>query len=191
MSEQRKTCETSYDFGDLNPVDPAIVAHLFGSDPTITDVAFVHFETTTGMLNSLAEVVREIRSRNRRVIVDAMSSFGGVHMQVEALDIDFLISSANKCIQGVPGFGFVMTILGFTVLLPEFVQSPTITSFPYPNESFRFAAFYQALKSRGYVIYPGKLTEMQAFRIGAIGNIHPSDIEAFILAVEDVSGTIE
>ena len=72
-------------------------------DTTITHVAIVHCETTTGMLNPIAEVVALAKRYGKTVIVDAMSSFGGHSMDVGDLGIDFMISSANKCIQGVPG----------------------------------------------------------------------------------------
>jgi 2-aminoethylphosphonate-pyruvate transaminase len=77
-------------------------------DTTITHVAIVHCETTTGMLNPIAEVVALAKRYGKTVIVDAMSSFGGIPMDIGDLGIDFMISSANKCIQGVPGFGFVI-----------------------------------------------------------------------------------
>jgi 2-aminoethylphosphonate-pyruvate transaminase len=78
------------------------------ADPSISAVAMVHCETTTGILNPLEEISRLVRESGRDFIVDAMSSFGGIPMDIGKLDIDFLVSSANKCIQGVPGFGFVI-----------------------------------------------------------------------------------
>lgn len=84
------------------------VETLIKQDPSITYIAMVHCETTTGILNPL-EPLSEIGKRNNvSLIIDAMSSFGGIPMNVEKLNIDYLISSANKCIQGVPGFGFVI-----------------------------------------------------------------------------------
>ena len=68
----------------------------------------VHSETTTGILNDIESVARVVKAKNRLFIVDAMSSFGGVEIPVETLGIDFLVSSANKCIQGVPGFSFII-----------------------------------------------------------------------------------
>lgn len=111
MSTIAKTACIPFDihsFGETNPVDPKVVAARLDADPSITHVAFVHCETTTGMVNPLEEVVRVIKQRERSVIVDTMSSFGGMPISIEALQIDFLISSANKCLQGVPGFGFVI-----------------------------------------------------------------------------------
>lgn len=77
-------------------------------DKTISHVACVHCETTTGILNPIQEIGRLVKSAGKIWIVDAMSSFGGVPMDIAELEIDFLISSANKCIQGVPGFGFIL-----------------------------------------------------------------------------------
>lgn len=77
-------------------------------DKTISHVACVHCETTTGILNPIQEIGRLVKAAGKIWIVDAMSSFGGVPMDMAELEIDFLISSANKCIQGVPGFGFIL-----------------------------------------------------------------------------------
>ena len=76
--------------------------------PGITHLSMVHSETTTGLLNPIEEVAEVIKGRGITFIVDAMSSFGGVPIDVKGLGIDFLVSSANKCIQGVPGFGFIL-----------------------------------------------------------------------------------
>lgn len=84
------------------------VQALLEKDPSITHVAVVHCETTTGMLNPIKKIGEVVHSFNKMFIVDAMSSFGGVPMDLSGLYIDFCISSANKCIQGVPGFGFVI-----------------------------------------------------------------------------------
>lgn len=81
---------------------------ILAQDPAITHVAMVHSETTTGILNDIAPVCRVVKAAGRTMIVDAMSSFAGVEIPVEELGIDFIISSANKCIQGVPGFSFVI-----------------------------------------------------------------------------------
>jgi 2-aminoethylphosphonate--pyruvate transaminase len=218
----------------------------------ITHVALVHCETTTGILNPLKEIARLVNRHNKVLIVDAMSSFGGIPMDISKLGIDYLISSSNKCLQGVPGFAFVvarkeqlikskgnarslvldlfdqweqmnpsgkwrytspthvirafyqalneleeeggvaarhrryqenrhllaegMRRLGFQTLLPDKVQSPIITSFLYPDEKFDFNDFYQKVKKRGFVLYPGKITKTDTFRIGNIGEIYPQDI---------------
>ena len=86
----------------------AHVAELLAADPSITHVAMVHSETTSGILNDVEAVGEVVKSAGRTFIVDAMSSFAGVDIPVADWGIDFLISSANKCIQGVPGFSFII-----------------------------------------------------------------------------------
>ncbi|MEG2357404.1 2-aminoethylphosphonate--pyruvate transaminase [Acinetobacter sp.] len=232
------------------------------ADDSITHVSCVHCETTTGLLNPVQEIGRLVKAAGKVWIVDAMSSFGGVPMDIAELDIDFMISSANKCIQGVPGFGFIvakreqlqackglarsvsldlhdqwntmeqqdgkwrftspthvvrafyqalleleqeggvaarhqryfnnqqrlaagMQALGFErVLDPAAPQSPIITTFLYPDEAgFSFQALYENLKQAGFVIYPGKVTDLNCFRIGNIGEVYLDDIERLLDAV--------
>lgn len=84
------------------------IKEILDNDSTITYVSMVHSETTSGILNDIEAVAKAVKSMGRNYIVDAMSSFGGVDIDVEGLGIDFIISSANKCIQGVPGFSFII-----------------------------------------------------------------------------------
>lgn len=84
------------------------VEEMLKNDPSITHVAMVHSETTSGILNDIASVAEVVKAAGKTMIVDAMSSFGGVDIEVGKLGIDFIISSANKCIQGVPGFSFII-----------------------------------------------------------------------------------
>ena len=93
---------------ETRPVDASQLDGYLGAHADVTHVAVVHCETTTGMLNPLAEIGAVVRRHGRCFIVDAMSSFGGIPMQMEQIPAQFLISSANKCIQGTPGFGFVI-----------------------------------------------------------------------------------
>lgn len=250
------------DFGELAPVSAGPVAAMLEKDPAITHVAVVHSETTTGMLNPIGGIGEVAERFGKTFIVDAMSSFGGIPLDVKELRIDYLISSANKCIQGVPGFGFViaktdelrkckgrartlsldlydqwetmeersgkwrytspthvvhafhqalseleeeggiakrherylrnqqiladgMVRLGYRPLLPKAFQSPFITSFHYPDGgAFSFAAFYERLKQAGFVIYPGKISQADTFRIGNIGEVYPEDMERLLSAVE-------
>ena len=242
------------------PNDPAALDRALAADTTITHVAIVHCETTTGLLNPIAEVGRVVKSHRRGYIVDAMSSFAAIPIDLAAAGIDYLISSANKCIEGVPGFSFVicrreallacegyarclsldlldqlkgfdkngqfrytppthsllafeqamkeleyeggvagrgaryrrnhetlvkgMKQLGFRPYLNPAVQSYIITSFSYPDsESFAFDAFYRRLSDRGFIIYPGKISRANTFRIGSIGRIFPSDIDALVSAI--------
>jgi 2-aminoethylphosphonate-pyruvate transaminase len=241
--------------------DPKQVAAILETDPQITHVGMIHCETTTGMLNPIANYCAVARSKGKSVIVDAMSSFGGIPIDLEQLGIDFLVSSANKCIQGVPGFGFVlarrsllkncqgyarslsldlydqwqamekdpgkwrftspthtvrafrvallelqeeggvqarynryqtnqaallegMVQLGFEPLLPRAFQSPIITAFYHPEKAgYTFRKFYDALKQAGFVIYPGKVSFAESFRIGNIGHVFPHDIQRLLKAI--------
>lgn len=94
---------------DYDKVPDAVkVGKILDSDPDITHVSMVHSETTSGILNDIESVSRVVKAHRRTMIVDAMSSFGGVDIPVADWGIDFIISSANKCIQGVPGFSFII-----------------------------------------------------------------------------------
>ena len=97
-----------HDSGELDPADIPRLRRELEEDGNITHVAVVHCETTTGMLNPIEEIGRTVKEYGRIFIVDAMSSFGGVPFSMESSHAAFCISSANKCIQGVPGFGFVI-----------------------------------------------------------------------------------
>ena len=95
---------------DEHPSEDELRAILH-KDVSITHIAMVHCETTTGILNPLEMVSSLSREYGKTLIIDAMSSFGGMEIDVQGLGVDYLISSANKCIQGVPGFGFVIAKL--------------------------------------------------------------------------------
>ena len=246
---------------DICPSSEA-VAELLTSDTTISHVAMVHCETTTGILNPIESIGKIVANRNRSFIVDAMSSFGAIPIDFEGCCIDYLISSANKCMEGVPGFSFVLcrrsallasegsarslsldllgqlkgfekngqfrytppthSILAFQRALDEFemeggieargrrycsnqrvltelmdklgfrsylavgVQSPIITSFIFPKHPrFSFDPFYRGLSDRGHIIYPGKISQADTFRIGSIGRIFESDIRALCHAIRE------
>jgi 2-aminoethylphosphonate-pyruvate transaminase len=249
------------DCGETTRPEPAAIEAMLARHPEITHLAMVHCETTTGMLNPLDEVAALCQRCGIRLIVDAMSSFGGIPIDMGRLGIEFLISSANKCIQGVPGFGFViarraaltacagharsvsldlhaqwqtmeqqggkwrftspthtvlafaqalrelneeggiaarhqrysenqctlvagMAELGFAPLLPEQWQSPIITAFYSPaHPDYRFADFYQRLKAQGFVIYPGKVSQADCFRIGNIGDVTPKRVRDLLAAM--------
>jgi 2-aminoethylphosphonate-pyruvate transaminase len=250
-----------HDSGELLPPDIEALKHTLENDPGIGHVVMVHNETTTGMMNPVKEISGVIQKYGRIFILDAMSSFGGVPMDMDELGIHFMVSSANKAIQGVPGFGFIiarrdlleqcagmarshsldlydqwrvmdeqkgkwrftspthtvrafyqalielkdeggiearnrryranhrtlvdgMLDLGFRTLLPDIYQSPIITSFHNPeNEDYSFIEFYNRLKKRGFVIYPGKVTSVDTFRIGHIGDITPDDMKRLVEAI--------
>lgn len=248
---------------ETEQINGAIVRRALENNRDVTHLAVVHCETTTGILNRIEEIADVLRGRNITYIVDAMSSFGGIPIPMRKLGIDFLVSSANKCIQGVPGFGFViarkdklmaakgvarslsldlyaqwetmekgngkwrftspthvvrafwqalqelkeeggiagrneryatnhlllvdgMRKLGFKTLLPDAVQSPIITSFLYPSDDFSFEKFYMELKEKEFVIYPGKISDAETFRIGNIGDIYPVDIKRLVNAISKI-----
>lgn len=250
-------------FEETEAVDPKAIDEYLTAHPEVTHVSVVHCETTTGVLNPLAEIATVVKRHGKVLIVDAMSSFGGVPVDMAALGIDFMISSANKCIQGVPGFGFIiarrslleqckgvarslsldiydqwetmekghgkwrftspthvvrafmqaltelkeeggiaaryaryrenhrtlvegMRSLGYKTLLPDEWQSPVITSFYYPTADFDFNTFYQKLKAKGFVIYPGKISQADTFRIGNIGDVHPDDFRRLVDTIREM-----
>jgi 2-aminoethylphosphonate-pyruvate transaminase len=245
------------------PPDAGEVARRLQEDPAITHVAVVHCETTTGLINPVEEVGAAVADAGRVLIVDAMSSFGAVPLDFARAGVGYLISSANKCIEGVPGFSFAiarratlaategwarsvtldlyaqwrgledngqfrftppthallafhralleleaeggppgrlaryrknhetccahMAELGFQAYLPDDLQGPIITSFRYPDHpKFDFATFYRRLSDRGFVIYPGKLSTADCFRIGHIGRLEPRHTEALCAAIGEV-----
>lgn len=248
---------------ELRPPDLEELKRNLEEDPAVTHVIAVHCETTTGILNPVEEVAKIVKEAGKVCIVDAMSSFGGIEMDVGEMEVDFLVSSANKCIQGVPGFGFVIALreelekcegrsrslsldlfdqwremeekggkwrftspthtvrafvqalweleeeggvakraeryrenhrvlmagmegLGFEGLLQAEWQSPIITSFLNPDSpEYDFRRFYDELKKRGFVIYPGKVTTADTFRIGNIGDVAPDDMRRLVAAVEE------
>ena len=249
--------------GETELVTGEVARKALEANPGVTHLSMVHSETTTGLLNPIEEVAEVIRGRGITFIVDAMSSFAGVPIDIKGLGIDFLVSSANKCIQGVPGFGFIiakkdkmlatkgnarslsldiyaqwetmekghgkwrftspthvvrafyqamqelkeeggiearhrryvenhrtlvdgMRALGFQTQLSDDKQGCIITSFLYPSADFDFADFYNKLKGKGFVIYPGKISDADTFRIGNIGDIFPSDIKALLEAIREV-----
>ena len=241
---------------------PQDVDDLLAADPAISHVAVVHCETTTGLINPVQEIAAVVKGRGRGLIVDAMSSFGAVPVDMPGWGIDYLISSANKCIEGVPGFAFVlarvadllgtrgyarslsldllaqwegleasgqfrftppthallafhqalleleaeggvagrsaryranaallqagMAELGVRTYLAPADQSYIITSYRYPQHAgFDFGGFYRRLSERGCVIYPGKLSQADCFRIGTIGRLDPSDIRQLLAAIRE------
>jgi 2-aminoethylphosphonate-pyruvate transaminase len=90
------------------PANPSAVRHRLLQTPEVTHVAVVHCETTTGILNPVESIGQVVRESGKTFIVDAMSSFGAVPLNMAEAGIDLLVSSANKCIEGVPGFSFVL-----------------------------------------------------------------------------------
>lgn len=247
---------------DLDAVD-AILRDTAG----ITHVFVVHCETTSGIRNPIERIAAITARHGKRLLIDAMSAFGALPIDAAALGFDAVAASSNKCIEGVPGLGFVvcrrdaltatqgnattlvldlhdqwqalertgqfrftppihvivafhhalmeflaeggvagrgaryaanckvlvdgMRALGFRTLLPDALQAPIIVTFHMPGEpNFRFQEFYDGLKDRGFIIYPGKLTVAESFRIGCIGRLDQADMRAALAAVRDVLETM-
>lgn len=263
MLEHLKIAHVPLRSAESEPPDLAVLEEMLAADSAITHVAAVHCETTTGILNPIAEIGGISRRHACLFIVDAMSSFGAIPIDLESAAIDFLISSANKCLEGVPGFCFViarrenflsnekharclslnladqlrgfdrngqfrftppthallafeqalkeflaeggvrarnrryrashaalvqaMLSLGFKPYLPPAIQSCIITAFHCPTDPrFQFADFYRRLSERGFIIYPGKLTCAETFRIANIGHLFETDIRELAKAVAEV-----
>src|SRR5690606_26390383 len=99
---------TLIDKGDYLPPRGDEVAAALDADSAITHVIAIHCETSSGILNPLAEISDAVHSRGRKLLVDSMSAFGAVPLDVGLVPYEAMVSSANKCIEGVPGFGFVI-----------------------------------------------------------------------------------
>ena len=252
-----------HESGELAPPVLERLEEALQQDKEITHVSLVHCETTTGMLNPIEKIARIVKNYGKVLFVDTISSFGGIPMDIDELDIDFCVGSSNKCIQGVPGFGFIfaereelikckgqarslsldlydqwqmmetdkgkwrytspthvvrafyqalaemeeeggiakrherysenhrvlvegMRKLGFKTLLPDEYQAPIITAFYSPgSEKYDFQTFYDRLKEKAFVIYPGKVTKIDSFRIGNIGHVFPDDMNRLVRAIEE------
>lgn len=238
----------------------AAIDEALTRDPSITHVAQVHLETGAGVLNPLADIARVCRKHGKGLIVDAMSSFGAVEIDVRTMPFDALIAASGKCLEGVPGMGFVivkksvleasagnshslamdlhdqyaymqkttqwrftppthvvaalraavdqflaeggqpvrgeryrrncralvdgMASLGFRPFLSADVQAPVIVTFHAPTDSkYDFKAFYAAVRERGYILYPGKLTQLETFRVGCIGAIDDNEMRNVVTAI--------
>jgi 2-aminoethylphosphonate-pyruvate transaminase len=247
-------------FAEDQPVDAERLDAALDADPAITHVVLVHCETGTGILNPLEPIAATVAMRGRRLIVDAMSSFGALPIDLRATPIEALVAASGKCLEGVPGMGFVlarreslaaaagrshslaldlhdqwaylertaqwrytppthvvaalqaaiaqhrteggvaargaryagnchalvtgMRALGFRPLLPNALQSPIIVTFHAPTHpAWNFGTFYRAMRDRGFVLYPGKLTKIETFRVGCIGAIDAGAITMMLRAV--------
>jgi 2-aminoethylphosphonate-pyruvate transaminase len=245
------------------PPDLATLDKLLAADKAISHVFAVHCETTSGILNPIAETAALVARHGRRLLVDSMSAFGALEIDARQVPYDAMAASSNKCLEGVPGLGFVvcrtaalaackgnattlvldlfeqaenfaktgqyrftppihvivalgkaieehaaeggvagrgkryrdnakvlidgMRAMGFRTLLSEKLQAPIIVTFHMPTDPrFVFQRFYDGLKDRGYVIYPGKLTVADSFRIGCIGRLYPENMKGALKAVRDV-----
>ena len=246
-------------------VDPERVRQALAADPALTHVALVHVETTTGLLNPLEATAEIVTAAGRRLILDAMASFGAMRIDLRRTRVDAVLASSNKCLEGAPGIAFALVAkevlegcagvspslsldlhaqaagfardgqwrftppvqvaaalvealrlleaeggsaarlarygsnlerlagplgaMGFPLYLRAELQAPIIATFRQPA-GFDFAGFYAALNARGFVIYPGKLTAAQTFRIGCIGQVFPEDMDRLVEAIRETRGAV-
>ena len=243
------------------PIDEGAVADALKKDAAITHLAIVHCETTSGILNPVERIAEIAAEYGKGLLIDAISAFGAIPLDLRRVRCTALIGSGNKCLEGVPGIAFViadtealaaatgnatsvsldlhaqwqgfvktgqwrftppthvlaalasaleqhaeegstqargeryarncrallagMKRLGFTPVLEEAHQAPIIVTFHRPPQ-LDFDIFHEKLKQRGFVIYPGKLTRIDTFRIGCIGAIDETVINGAVAAVEEV-----
>ena len=244
------------------PTTPADVERLLAADASITHVGLIHCETSTGILNPLQGIADVVARHGRRLIVDAMSSFGALPIDAREVAFDAVIAASGKCIEGPPGMGFViakrtsleasagncsslaldlhdqwtymekttqwrytppthvvvafaaaleqfvaeggqparharyaancrtlvdgMAALGFRPFLDASIQAPIILTFHAPADAgYEFKAFYGAVRDRGFILYPGKLTQVETFRVGCIGAIGPDEMRQAVHAIAD------
>jgi 2-aminoethylphosphonate-pyruvate transaminase len=255
------TFETAEDV----PTTPADVERLLLGDASITHVGLIHCETSTGILNPLAEIAAVVARHGRRLIVDAMSSFAALPIDARTIPFDAVIAASGKCVEGPPGMGFViareealaasagrstslaldlfdqwqymekttqwrytppthvvvafaaaleqllaeggqparharyaancralvagMAELGLRPFLKPEIQAPIIVTFHAPADpAYSFRRFYEGVRDKGFVLYPGKLTQVETFRVGCIGAIGPDEMRQAVNAVRDTLG---
>jgi 2-aminoethylphosphonate-pyruvate transaminase len=110
----QKICEiagikhTVYETAEDTPPDTGAVRAKLQDNSDITHVVAVHCETTSGILNPLNEIADVTAAEKRKLIVDAMSSFGSLPIDLAKISAEAIIASANKCLEGVPGMGFAL-----------------------------------------------------------------------------------
>ena len=247
-------------FDDSVPVDPAALQQALAKDASITHVVLIHCETSAGVLNPLQAVADICAAQGKGLIVDAMSSFGALEIDARKTRFDALVAASGKCLEGVPGMGFVfirkavldacagrsqslamdlydqyqymekttqwrftppthvvvalheaiaqfeqeggqparlarytnnyktlikgMSRLGFKPFLDPAIQAPIIVTFHAPTHpKYDFKTFYVAVRAHGFLLYPGKLTQVETFRVGCIGAIGQNEIEQAVHAV--------
>lgn len=250
------------DKGDFLPPRGEEVAKVLKADPAITHVVAIHCETSSGILNPIEEISSATYAAGRKLLIDSMSAFGAIPLSSQSIQFEAIVSSANKCIEGVPGFGFViakkselekakgcshslsldihdqwktmettgqwrftppthtiaafvealrqhreeggvaargaryranrdelvggMRKLGFETLLQDRWLSPIIVTFFNPAHSnFDFELFYELMKAKGFIIYPGKLTVVDSFRIGCIGQMDTHVMQRVVAAAAE------
>jgi len=242
------------------PVSAEELDAVLRGDPGITHVGFIHCETGTGVLNPLKAIADVCAKHGKGLIVDAMSSFGALPIDAREVRFDALVAASGKCLEGVPGMGFVimrkdvlagcegrshslamdlydqhaymektgqwrftppthvvaalaeavrqfveeggqparlaryrdncetllsgMRELGLKPFLQPEIQAPIIVTFHAPDDpKYEFKTFYAAAKRRGFILYPGKLTQVETFRVGCIGAIGRNEMQQAVNAV--------
>jgi 2-aminoethylphosphonate-pyruvate transaminase len=251
---------TTLDYAEDTQVSAADIERALDFDPSITHVALVHCETSTGILNPLQAVAGIVASRGKGLIVDAMSSFGALEIDARTTPFEAVVAASGKCLEGPPGMGFVivrraalersegnchslamdlydqwvymqkttqwrytppthvvaafdsaiaqyleegglaargaryahncrtlidgMRRLGLRTFLPEAIQAPIIVTVHAPDSPrYAFRSFYDAVKAQGYILYPGKLTRLETFRVGCMGQLGERGIAGAVEAV--------
>jgi 2-aminoethylphosphonate-pyruvate transaminase len=258
---------TVIDYAENTQVLATDIDRALGSDPSITHVALVHCETSTGILNPLPEIAQVVCRHGKGLIVDAMSSFGALEIDARTTPFDAVVAASGKCLEGPPGMGFVilrrtalercegnchslsldlydqwvymqkttqwrytppthvvaaldaaiaqyfeeggvaarharyanncrtlidgMARLGLRSFLPAAIQAPIIVTFFAPDSpNYQFKSFYNAVKAQGYILYPGKLTTAETFRVGCMGQLGERSITGAVEAVANVLATL-
>ena len=254
---------TTIDYPENAPVRASDIDFALTADASITHIALVHCETSTGILNPLGEIAQAVARHGKGLIVDAMSSFGALEIDAHCVPFDAVIAASGKCLEGPPGMGFViarrelleraegnshslamdlydqwvymqkttqwrftppthvvaafdcaieqyleegglaaraaryarncrtlidgMGKLGLRSFLPAAIQAPIIVTFHAPDSPrYAFKSFYNAVKERGYILYPGKLTTVETFRVGCMGQLGERGIAGAVEAVAEV-----
>ena len=247
-------------FAEDAAISPEVLQTNLLADTSITHVVMIHCETGAGVLNPLQAVADVCQAHGKGLIVDAMSSFAALEIDARKVHFDALIAASGKCLEGVPGMGFVfirkailpqcegnncslamdlydqyiymektgqwrftppthvlvalneaiaqfeeeggqaarlkryqsncrtlvdgMAALGFKPFLDPAIQAPIIVTFHAPADPrYQFKTFYDIAKKNGFILYPGKLTQVETFRVGCIGAIGPVDMAQAVHAV--------
>ncbi len=251
---------TTVPFAEDAAVSPVVLEEKLKADASISHVVLIHCETGTGVLNPLAEVAAVCERHGKGLIIDAMSSFAALPIDARSMRFDALIAASGKCLEGVPGMGFVfirqavlaqceghsqslamdlfdqhqymekttqwrftppthvmvaldealsqfieeggqparlkryqdncatlitgLRALGLRPFLQPELQAPIIVTFHAPaHPAYHFKTFYEAVKRRGFILYPGKLTEVETFRVGCIGAIGRNEMQQAVHAI--------
>ena len=247
-------------FAEDAAISPEVLQTHLLADKSITHVVMIHCETGAGVLNPLQAVANVCQAHGKGLIVDAMSSFAALEIDARKVHFDALVAASGKCLEGVPGMGFVfirkailpqcegnnsslamdlydqyiymektgqwrftppthvlvalneaiaqfedeggqtarlkryqsncstlvdgMAALGFKPFLDPAIQAPIIVTFHAPADPrYQFKTFYDIAKKNGFILYPGKLTQVETFRVGCIGAIGPVEMAQAVHAV--------